>query len=272
LTVAIGLVCANGVVVASDSMSTSGGVAQKGQKVQALSNLPVVWTASGSVYVIEDVAASLDALDQRASNQAQLRWHFASPNLPQVRTELSDSVRGAMQGCYTSGMPGYQMLTGPGGQQRHPFGSDFLLLGYAGDTPYFLEVAHDGQLNWHHEVGFYAVGSGGEFASVARALMAHYVEGEDLPVELGLQLAYRTIANTIDVSSQYVGFPVQLAVVDSDGARVLDEGDVELVKQGVQGWMKLESELLRKQAASEPPPLEEPPTIVEDEPYSGSHQ
>jgi len=265
LTVAIGLVCANGVVVDSDSMSSSGGVAQKGQKVQALSNLPVAWTASGSVYVIEDVAASLDGLDQRASNQAQLRTHFAKPNLPQVRAELANAVRGTMQGCYTSGMPGYQMLPVPGGQ-RHPFGSDFLLLGYAANTPYFLEVAHDGQLNWHHDVGFYAVGSGGEFASVARALMAHYLEGEDLPVELGLQLAYRTIANTIDVSSQYVGFPVQLAMVDEDGARVLDDGDVERVKQAVQGWMKLEAELLRMGdvEGEEPGPLEEPPTIIED--------
>jgi len=167
-------------------------------------------------------------------------------------------------------MPGYQMLMVAGERQMHPFASDFLLLGFAGGTPYFLEVAHDGQLNWHHDAGFYAVGSGGEFASVARALMAHYVEGDDLPVELGLQLAYRTIANTIEVSSQYVSLPVQLAAVDAAGARVLDEGDVERVKQAVQGWMKIEAETLRAQPGGsvEPAPLEEPPSITDDEPAS----
>jgi ATP-dependent protease HslVU (ClpYQ) peptidase subunit len=88
-------------------------------------------------------------------------------------------------------------------------------------TPYFFEVAHDGQRNWHTAAKFYAIGSGGDFASVANALMEHYLEGEELTVNLGMRLAFRTIKATCRVSSQYVREPVQLAVVDKNGARTL---------------------------------------------------
>lgn len=261
MTVAIGLACADGVVVASDSMSASGGIARHGQKVNALTNLPVVWTASGSVYVVEEVAVSLKELDDEAAKQAAVRAAFMKPDLDALRGNLGRYVREAMKRCYNAATPGQQMLRGAAGEQRHPFGSDFLLLGYGNGSPYFLEVAHDGQLNWHHDARFYAVGSGGEFASVAHALMAHYMEGEPLPVELGLEVAYRTIATTIKVSSQWVGFPVQLAVADENGARVLDSDEVERVEQAVQSWIRVEADTLRRPEPDQP--LEEPPSLDE---------
>jgi 20S proteasome alpha/beta subunit len=259
VTVAIGLVCADGVVAASDSMATSGGIAKRGPKLNALTNLPVVWTASGSVYVIEDVAVKLKELDDEAGKSQTLRDAFTKPDLDAVRGNLGRFVRNAMTECYMAATPGQQMLQGQGGEQRHPFGSDFLLLGRGEESAYFLEVSHDVQLNWHHAERFYAVGSGGEFASVAHALMAHYVEGEPLPVDLGLEVAYRTIATTIEVSSQWVGFPVQLAVADKDGARVLDTDQVEQVKAAVQSWIKVEADTLRRPVPSQP--LEEPPSL-----------
>lgn len=94
--------------------------------------------------------------------------------------------------------------------------------------------------------------------------MAHYVEGEPLPVDLGLDVAYRTIATTIEVSSQWVGFPVQLAVADKDGARVLESDDVERVKEAVQSWIKVEADTLRRPAPKQP--LEEPPSLEEEPP------
>jgi hypothetical protein len=247
-------------------MSTSGGIAKKGQKVNRLSNLPLVWTASGSVYVIEDVAVKLKELDDEAGQQAVLRNAFAKPDLDAIRGNLGRYVREAMAACYTAATPGQQMLQGAGGEQRHPFASDFLLLGYGDESPYFLEVSHDGQLNWHHEERFYAVGSGGEYASVAHALMAHYVEGEPLPVDLGLEVAYRTIATTIEVSSQWVGFPVQLAVADQNGARVLDGDEVEQVEHAVQSWIKVEADTLRRPVPEQP--LEEPPSLEDELPAS----
>lgn len=63
-----------------------------------------------------------------------------------------------------------------GGWHSTPMHSDFLVLGYANNTPYFLELSGDGQLNWHTAGKFAVVGSGGPFAEVANGLMAHYVE------------------------------------------------------------------------------------------------
>ena len=267
MTVAIGLVCPEGVVVASDSMASQGGLAIREQKVHALQNVPLVWTSSGAVYVIEEVQQALEGMDKKAAGPSgPLHKNFHAPHLADIRTELANTVRNTMRKCYESIMPGHQMLVDQrGGGQMHPFASDFLLLGYANKTPYFLEVAHDGQLNWHHDSGFYAVGSGGEYASVAQALMAHHLDGPDLTLELTIQVAYRAIANTINVSSQFVGFPVRLAVADAAGARVLGDEDVEEVEAAVQAWMKFEADGLRRPLNPENVPPEQPPSYSEDE-------
>ena len=59
MTIAVGLVCSDGVIIASDSMASSGNVAVHADKVYRLDHLPVVWSASGSVYVIEEVEQHL---------------------------------------------------------------------------------------------------------------------------------------------------------------------------------------------------------------------
>jgi 20S proteasome alpha/beta subunit len=104
-------------------------------------------------------------------------------------------------------------------------------------------MSHDGQFNWHTDERFYAIGSGGPFATVCHALMKHYISDE-LTLDKGMQLAYRAIATTCDVSSGLVGLPVQLAVVDSGGQRVLDDDEVRKIGVAVDRWKQLESETL----------------------------
>jgi len=114
-------------------------------------------------------------------------------------------------------------------------------------------------MNWHTEKLFAAVGSGGAFATVARALMEHYTEGGPLPVDLGRQVAYRTIDTTCRVSASGVGLPVQLAVVDDNGARELSPDEVKQVGTEVAGWTQLERETLLGTAARAP--AEDLPTL-----------
>ena len=45
MTVALGLVCSDGVLVASDSMASNGRVASAAIKVHRLDKRPIVWTA-----------------------------------------------------------------------------------------------------------------------------------------------------------------------------------------------------------------------------------
>jgi hypothetical protein len=125
--------------------------------------------------------------------------------------------------------------------------TDILLLGYANGTSYFLEVSEDGQMNWHTTHNFHAIGSGGEFASVAHALMQHYLSEGPLSLSIGMQLAYRTIETACEVSASGVGLPVQIAVVDDRGPRLLGSEEIDELKTLVDGWKQLERETLLRE-------------------------
>lgn len=190
-----------------------------------------------------------------------MQQRFDQPDLAGVRQNVSTVIRNALKSCYESAML-YGAL--PHQAQPHPFAADLLLLGWSNATPYFLEIAGDGELNWHTERKFYATGTGGDFATVAQALMAHYLEGPSVPVERGLQLDYRTIETVCQVSSSFVGLPVQLALANDAGARVLTPGEVEEVREAVEGWRTVERETFLSPGRAdteEQEPVEEPPTL-----------
>jgi 20S proteasome alpha/beta subunit len=238
VTVALGLVCTDGVLVASDSMSSDGPVAMVGRKVAAFENQPVVWTASGSVYVIEEVRTSLKKLAPSINQPIKTADHDA------IRSKLTSDIHGTMKRCYESALPhGMNQPIAPN-VARHAFATSVLILGHHDDKPWFLEFADDGQVNWHHDRRFCAVGSGGPFATVAQALLGHLVD-EDLDLHLGKQLAYRAVETTCRASSQYVGGRVQLAIADGDGARVLSDPEVDEVGDLVTRWQELEKDIVR---------------------------
>ena len=90
MTVAIGLVCNDGVLVASDSMASEAQTAHDVTKVFKLDCCPVVWTAAGSVYVIEEVKTALAGID--------------IPNLKTgVTVECVEKTRDA-RGCLTTAL------------------------------------------------------------------------------------------------------------------------------------------------------------------------
>ena len=258
MTVAIGLVCSDGVIVASDSMATSGPTARPVCKVHAEADLNLVWSASGSVYVIEEVDALLSSMAAVPMTQQICR----DPQLPIIRQTFGQAITTKMRECYASALPfGLNQVVN---QMHHPFISDFLLLGWSNRTPWFLEVASDGQMNWHTAVRFTAVGSGGPFASVAQALMEHYLEGPSVTVDDGLLLAYRTIATTCAVSSSGVGLPVWLGVVSDKGARILEREEVDEVGTAVDAWKLVEKDAFRslRTPATDAEPL---PGLTDDD-------
>lgn len=259
MTVALGLVCTDGVVVASDSMGSSEhDTASESVKVHAVTGLPVIWTSSGTVFVKEEVERAI-ATKWNPGN-AKIRNAFGTPDLNGVRDIIQREGVDAVGSAYANALPlGRQMVNQQSG--RHVFHTSFLFLGWASDTPWFLEFDGQGQLNWHTEARIKAIGSGGAFADVAGALMSHYLDGEDLSVELGKRVAYRAIEATCQVSSQYVAEPVQLAVVDSTGARVLTPEEVLEVKHAVTGWKQMERELLVGEIPTVDSPDVDPPSL-----------
>ena len=150
-----------------------------------------------------------------------------------------------MKKCYEAALPlGANQIFLNQQPPQHQFATSFLFLGWAKETPWFVEVSADGQLNWHTEASFYAIGSGGPFATVAQGLMRHYWEGAPRPVVDGRLVSFRAIATTIDVSSGLVGYPVCMAEVTLAGARVLNATDVDEVATSVDRWKELERESL----------------------------
>jgi 20S proteasome alpha/beta subunit len=240
MTVALGLVCSDGVLVASDSMGSSDQTADLSQKVRTFGRCPALWTAAGSVYVMEEVEAALKVFDASGTTEAPMRM-FTGPYPAEIRKKLVPAVNKVMRASYANALN--VQPADPGGPMAIAFPTDFLMLGYAAGTPWFLEFARDGQVNDHTTRGFYAVGSGGHFATVARALMRHYLT-RPIALELGKLVAYRAIDTTIQVSAQGIGPPVQIAVCDDSGARILNDDEIETVRLGVQGWTVQETESL----------------------------
>lgn len=240
MTVAIGLVCSDGVLVASDSMASDPQTAHSVTKVFRLEYCPVVWTASGAVYVIEEIETVLKGIDQ-PNQTGGAPAVFAEPNLSALRERLKANIHKAMQKCYASALASSPFAPGTIAPN---FATSFLVAGYANQKPWLLEFAHDGQVNWHTGFGFYAIGSGGPFARVAHGLMAHYLSA---PVTLkqGLQVAYRAIETTCEVSPGGVGMPVQIASVDGNGSRVLTESEINEIGDMVARWKTLEADTLR---------------------------
>lgn len=249
MTVALGLVCSDGVLVAADSMGSSQMIATLSQKVRTLDHCPAVWTAAGAVYVMEEVETALKGFDKR-DKSGNAPASFTQPDPEQIRKTLQSFVHPAMKKAYESALIPQQYAPG---QTISGFPTDFLFLGYANGKPWFLEFDQSGQINWHPD--FYAIGSGGQFASVCRALLAHHI-GDGLNIERGRYVAYRAIATTCDVSSFGVGLPVQIAVVDHQGARILDDAEMESIAIAVDRWKELEKDTLATFSTTDAPSAE----------------
>ncbi len=244
MTVALGLVCSDGVLVAADSMGSDGPIASVSQKVRTFGKIPGVWTASGSVYVMEEVTLALTELEGDPTKPPLSLYTTPLPDA--IRTKLKSVVNPTMRKAYESALnvqPGDK-----GGALAIAFPTDFLFLGYANGTPWFLEHSHDGQVNDHSKRGFKSVGSGGPFAAVAQALMSHYLISEPTLAQ-GLMVAYRAIETTIEVSAAHVGPPIQIAVCGDSGARILTDDELDALKVQVARWKELERESLTLDAA-----------------------
>jgi len=221
--------------------------------VGALSALPVIWSAVGSIYVLEDVAAYVGQLDKLAqSEQLTIVQNFKGPRLDQVKQNLGTYIRDPMKKCYESALPGTEPVPTFEGMV-HPFATDFLVLGYASGTPWFVEVANDGRLVWRTGGGHHAVGAGGEAALLARAVLRMYAEGRDVGVEMAKAVAYRTVVTTLELSAGIPGAPVQIAVADAAGSRVLGREEVAAVGALADRWAEAEGETVRRIFATKAP-------------------
>lgn len=223
MTIALGLVCSDGVLVASDSMGHSGPIATRVEKARALTGSSVVWAVSGSTFTTQRIEESISKNDRRRS-------------LKVTPAKLADRLRPVVQEAYAVPSP----APGADSDTSAVHAAEALLLGWCEDEPSFVHLPADLAPVDCCGRSFVAIGSGHEFAAVVHATLRHQA-GPALTLQQGMLLAYRIVATVCEVSSWGVALPVQIAVADAGGARVLGDRDLEEIDTGVQRWLASET-------------------------------
>lgn len=230
MTLILGLACQDGVVMAADSQGTTAGMGQPPmrtveEKLYQLHEAPVVVGCSGAVGVAQNIRTALEGMKKDVVKKpvANARSNY--------RSTISKVLKVAQQSHVD-----IDKTMGP------PL-CDTLIAGYAAGAACLLEVNRNGGDEQHEHRGFCALGGGGPFAHFACASMQHHAVRE-LGMRAALALAYRTIETAIEVAAYGLGGPVQLWVIDSDGARKVEGRALDVVRDTANTWKKLETEFL----------------------------
>jgi proteasome beta subunit len=117
-----------------------------------------------------------------------------------------------------------------------------LAAGYAGETPFMVEINPNGMVSRYEEVGFHAVGSGAAMAQQAGALLAHFRMTER-EVDYGVVAAVRVL-DALSRTSPVVGGPLDVCRIVPGGAHHLSEKEIEEERTRAQRWADLESRAL----------------------------
>ncbi len=244
MTLVIGLVCRDGVIMASDSQATeaTGEVRRSDIKVFPLTDR-ALWGASGMGQVIRDIGTAMA--------QARPTLEAAGPNLGQM---LSIVIKPQLTRHYSNYVQ--VPMTMP-----NPPQTIVLACGFSPETGgWIVEVDQNCQYSYYADVGFHAIGSAAGFAQLANALMAHF-HPKDKPLSHGKLIAYRAVDVAIKTAASGVDPPIQMSIVDATGVHDLSADELKDLESSVGGWVQLESETLN-QYLREPAPEAQPAAPV----------
>lgn len=228
MTVVLALRCRNGVVLAADSQITDSGrgLSYPSQKLHPLGTTGA-WGGSGSRAVLLELERLF------ADNGAGI---LGAPNPGRA---VQDVVVPLLRHHY-----GNFIAEVPGEQQSGATPATYVLV--AGHTtsgePFLVDIDPHGLIGRYEEVGFHAVGSGAAMAQQAGALLAHF-EMTERDVDHGVLTAVRVL-DALRVTSPSIGGPVDVYRLTPDQATALSEEEIEVVRERVQEWQRLEGELL----------------------------
>jgi ATP-dependent protease HslVU (ClpYQ) peptidase subunit len=119
--------------------------------------------------------------------------------------------------------------------------------------PCILEIPRTGGDHQFHD-RFAAIGTGEIFAKFAMASLAH-LDPDQLDLERAKMVAYRAIADAIDVAAMFLGPPIQMYVVDEEGARTVPSEEVNGgLADSVHLWKARQFETLEPLSPAGAPP------------------
>lgn len=223
MTIAVALLAADGVVLASDSMGSDVSIATTQQKVRVCGTLPLAWAFAGDVYLGQAVRRVLDQL----AADTPPGWDRLTRY--QVLDELAGRVRPALHAALE------QLRE----DRDNPTAAEFVFVGTAVDGPYVIVLHRNLTAVLEDEQPLVAIGAARTFAAATRQALAHYLVRTPT-VRHALPLACRAVEAVCQVSAYGVAPPVQVAVVDAGGARVLSPEEVGSLEEQVQAWLTSE--------------------------------
>lgn len=226
MTVVLSIMCADGVVIASDSQITDSdrGMSYPAQKLHPLGD-HAAWGGSGARGVLIDIE---QALNERADEV------LAAPDVSHALQELAIPV---LRHHYENFIPEIPGETTEGTPSAY-----LLAAGYSDDSPFIVEINPNGMVSRYEDIGFHAIGSGAPMAQQAGALLAHF-RMVARPVPYGVLAAVRVI-EALTVTSPSVGLDIDVARITPDGATHLDDDEIDAVRKDVERWVSAEQELL----------------------------
>jgi 20S proteasome alpha/beta subunit len=234
MTLVLALCCRDGAVIASDGQATSDAAGQPTRApMRKLFDTAeqIAWGAAGSVGLQQTLRRALAALDPDALATDGLRDRLGSLVIPIQQAALRDFV--PHPGC------------------EPPELACLFCWWDGGERPgraRILSVPRTGADHQFHDV-YAAIGSGDIFAALTMRSIAHLGIG-DLSLEQAKMVAYRAVADAIDVAALFLGPPLQMYTVTADGAAPVPREEIDHgVADAVDLWRARQRETLGPLAA-----------------------
>jgi ATP-dependent protease HslVU (ClpYQ) peptidase subunit len=220
MTIIVGLPCTDGVLLGTDSMASAGRIASEVEKARTLKHHPIIWGMSGSAFMIQQTQTAIDKAEKRQQ---------ARPTPLKIAEKLRDTIKEAWQ------VP----VVPPGSQEsdREAHSCEAVVLGWSETSgPSMIHLPADLAPIQCTDRPFIVIGSGHELAAAACEALSHHLDPRPTLDQASL-FAYRVISIVCRVSSWGVALPVQIAVANENGARLLRGDELEEIETGVQRWI-----------------------------------
>ena len=233
MTLVLALRCAGGAVLVSDGQATSDAAGQPTRapmrKLFALDGR-VAWGAAGSVGLQQTLREELSRLERRPAGTAELRRQLAAMVIPLQQQAIRDFVPHA---------------------GAEPPELSCLFSWWEPDGARILSIPRSGSDHQFHDA-YAAIGSGDIFAALTVRSVAHRGTS-DLTIEQAKMVAYRAVAEAIDVAAVYLGPPIQMYVVTESGAQRIPSEEIdEALADAVDLWRARQHEALDPLARADP--------------------
>lgn len=233
MTLVLALRCREGIVLASDGQATTDAAGQPTrQPVRKLFDIGgrVAWGAAGSIGLQQTL------LDELAACEHEL---LAGAPACELRRRLIEVVIPVQQRALQDFVPH------PG---SHPPDLSCIFCWYEGSQVRILSVPRTGSDHQLHE-RHSAVGTGDIFADFAMASIAH-LGTVTMSLEQAKMVAYKAVADAIDVAAVYLGPPIQMYVVTPAGAHEVPTSELDGgLADSVDAWKTRQRETLGPLAA-----------------------